>query len=107
MGSQTSKTVAKAVEAIREGKMVIVVDDERRENEGDLVIAAEKITAEDINFMVEHGRGQITTPVDPDRLEELNLPLQTADAADQLRPALTVTADLRRVIPRGVSTSFT
>ena len=63
-----------AVEAIREGRMVIVVDDEDRENEGDLTIAAEKITPEAVKFMARHGRGLICMPMTEERLAELDIP---------------------------------
>jgi 3,4-dihydroxy 2-butanone 4-phosphate synthase/GTP cyclohydrolase II len=68
--------VEDAVEAIRKGGMVIVVDDEDRENEGDLTIAAEKITPTAINFMMTHGRGLICMPMTPERLDALEIPLQ-------------------------------
>src|SRR5690606_9871983 len=64
-----------AIAAIRDGHMIIVVDDEDRENEGDLTIAAEKVTPEAINFMATHGRGLICMPMTPQRLEELDIPL--------------------------------
>jgi len=83
--------------------MVVVVDDERRENEGDLVVAAEKTTADGINFMAQFGRGGITVPVSGDRLDELNLPLQVHESRDWLRPAMTLTADLARGITTGAS----
>ena len=68
--------VEEAVEAIRAGRMVIVVDDEDRENEGDLTIAAEKVTPEVINFMMTHGRGLICMPMTAERLDALEVPLQ-------------------------------
>src|SRR5512132_3304817 len=67
--------VEDAIAAIRDGKMVIVIDDEDRENEGDLTIAAEKITPDAINFMATHGRGLICMPMTPERLEDLEIPL--------------------------------
>src|SRR5512132_48337 len=70
--------VEDAVAAIRDGKIVIVVDDEDRENEGDLTIAAEKVTPEAINFMATHGRGLICMPMTEDRLAELDLPQMVA-----------------------------
>jgi len=66
-------TIEEAVEDIREGKIVIVVDDPDRENEGDLVMAAEKVTPESINFMAKHGRGLICLSLPPERCEELDL----------------------------------
>ena len=67
--------VKEAVDDIRKGKMVIVVDEEHRENEGDLTIAAEKITPDVINFMAQHGRGLICMPMTRDRLDKLKIPL--------------------------------
>jgi len=102
-GNAIRTSVEKAVNAFREGRMVVVVDDERRENEGDLVIAAEKITADSINFMTVYGRGGITVPVAGERLDELNLPLQYAATRDWIRPAMTLTVDLARGITTGAS----
>ena len=67
-----------AIEAIRDGEMIIVVDDEDRENEGDLTIAAEKVTPEAINFMATHGRGLICVPMTEERLTELDMPQMVA-----------------------------
>lgn len=102
-GNAIRTSVEKAVNAFREGRMVVVVDDERRENEGDLVIAAEKITADSINFMTVYGRGGITVPVAGERLDELNLPLQYSATRDWIRPAMTLTVDLARGITTGAS----
>src|SRR5919108_2481233 len=68
-------SIEDAVEAIRDGRMIIVVDDEDRENEGDLTIAAEKVTPETINFMAKFGRGQICLSMTGQRLDELEIPL--------------------------------
>src|SRR5437588_4326430 len=68
-----------AIEAFRNGRMVIVLDDEDRENEGDLTIAAEKVTPEAINFMARYGRGLICLPMTGDRLDELRIPLMVRD----------------------------
>src|ERR1700753_2038939 len=68
-----------AIAAIRAGKMVVVADDEDRENEGDLTIAAEKITPEAINFMAKYGRGLICLAMTPERLDELGIPLMVAN----------------------------
>ena len=65
--------IEEAIDAIRDGKMIIVVDDEDRENEGDLTIAAEKVTPEAINFMAKHGRGLICMPMTEERLAELDI----------------------------------
>src|SRR5258705_908524 len=77
-----------AVEAIRNGKMIIVVDDEDRENEGDLTIAAEKITPEAINFMAQHGRGLICLPMTPERLDALDVPLMGSQNSSRFDTAL-------------------
>jgi 3,4-dihydroxy 2-butanone 4-phosphate synthase/GTP cyclohydrolase II len=72
-------TIPEAIDAIRAGRMVVVVDDEDRENEGDLTIAAEKVTPEIINFMARHGRGLICLPMTGERLDELRIPLMVRD----------------------------
>src|SRR5205807_9278061 len=70
-------TVEEAVEEIRQGRMIVLIDDEDRENEGDLAMAAEKITPEVINFMAKYGRGLICMPLTGDRCDELHLPLMS------------------------------
>jgi 3,4-dihydroxy 2-butanone 4-phosphate synthase/GTP cyclohydrolase II len=90
-------TIPEAISDIREGKMVIVVDDEDRENEGDLIVAAEKATPEAINFMASFGRGLICVPMTKKRLEELQIPLMTQDNRESMRTAFTVSVDSRRV----------
>src|SRR5207249_1727403 len=70
-------TVEEAVEEIRQGRMVVLVDDEDRENEGDLAMAAEKITPDAINFMAKYGRGLICMPLTEERCDELHLPLMS------------------------------
>ena len=77
--NSTFSTVGAALEDMRSGKIIIVVDDENRENEGDLTIAAEKITSEAINFMARHGRGLICMPMTEERLDELQVPLMVTD----------------------------
>ena len=72
-------TIEEAVADFKEGKFVIVVDDEDRENEGDLIIAAEKITPEKVNFMLKHARGVLCAPVTVSRCKELDLPHQVSD----------------------------
>ena len=79
MAELTLNSVEEAITDFRDGKFVIVVDDEDRENEGDLIIAAEKITAEKVNFMLKHARGVLCAPVTLSRCKELNLPHQVAD----------------------------
>lgn len=92
-----------AVRDIRDGKMVIIVDDEDRENEGDLVCAAEKVTPEIINFMARHARGLICLPLTEERCDELHLTTQVADNTSFLGTAFTVSIDARRGITTGIS----
>jgi 3,4-dihydroxy 2-butanone 4-phosphate synthase/GTP cyclohydrolase II len=96
-------TIEEAVADIRDGKMIIIVDDEDRENEGDLVCAAEKITPEIINFMARHARGLICLPLTEDRCDELHLTTQVADNTSYLGTAFTVSIDARRGISTGIS----
>jgi 3,4-dihydroxy 2-butanone 4-phosphate synthase/GTP cyclohydrolase II len=98
-------TIDDAVADIRDGKMIIIVDDEDRENEGDLVCAAEKITPEIINFMARHARGLICLPLTEDRCDELHLTTQVADNTSFLGTAFTVSIDARRGITTGISAS--
>lgn len=86
-------TIEEAIEDIRQGKMIVVVDDEDRENEGDLVIAAEKVTPDVINFMARNGGGLICLPVIRERLEELNVERMVARNTDPNRTAFTVSID--------------
>ena len=85
--------VEEAIEDIRRGRMVIVADDEDRENEGDLVMAASAMTPEHVNFMLEYGRGLICVTLTPERADELDLPLMTDDNTDPLGTAFTVSVD--------------
>ena len=86
-------TIEEALEDIRAGKIIVVVDDEDRENEGDLVMAAEKVTAESINFMAKYGRGLICMPIVKERLIALELPAMVANNTDQHQTAFTVSID--------------
>src|SRR5262245_25990117 len=72
-------TIEEAVAALRDGRMIVVVDDEDRENEGDLTLAADKVTPEAINFMITHGRGLVCLAMTGERLDELDIPLVVAD----------------------------
>src|SRR3984893_8747504 len=92
-----------AVEAIRAGRMVIVVDDEDRENEGDLTIAAEKITPEAINFMARHGRGLICLAMTPERLDELEIPLMVPRNSSRFETAFCVSIEARYGTTTGIS----
>src|SRR5690554_5557859 len=86
-------TIEEAIEDIRAGRMIIVIDDDDRENEGDLVMAAAKATPADVNFMARFGRGLICVPLPADRLQELNLPLMTPGNEDEMGTAFTVSVD--------------
>ena len=96
-------TIEAALEDFRQGKFVIVVDDEDRENEGDFITAAETITAEKVNFMLQHGRGVLCTPITLSRAEELQLPRQVEDNTSVLGTPFTVTVDLLDGCSTGVS----
>jgi 3,4-dihydroxy 2-butanone 4-phosphate synthase/GTP cyclohydrolase II len=88
-------TIVEAIEAIRQGKIIIVVDDEGRENEGDFLAAAEKVTPEMINFMATHGRGLICAPLTESRCKELGLSAMVNNNTDPMETAFTVSVDLR------------
>lgn len=96
-------TIEEAIEDFREGQFVIVVDDEDRENEGDLIIAAEKITAEKVNFMLKHARGVLCAPITISRSEELDLPHQVVDNTSMLGTPFTITVDKLEGCTTGVS----
>jgi len=96
-------TIEEAIEDIRNGRIIIVVDDEDRENEGDFVMAAEKVTPEAINFMAREGRGLICVSLLPERLEELNLPLMTGNITARHGTAFTVSVDAREGVTTGIS----
>ena len=96
-------TVEEALEDIKQGKMVIVVDDEDRENEGDLVLAAEKVTPEAINFMAKYGRGLICLAITQEIAERLQLPLQPRRGIDPQGTAFTVSIEARRGVTTGIS----
>lgn len=93
----------KAIEEFREGKMLIVVDDEQRENEGDFVIAAEKVTPEAIAFMATYGRGLICVPITEERARELDLPLMTQENTESHQTAFTISVDAKRGVTTGIS----
>jgi 3,4-dihydroxy 2-butanone 4-phosphate synthase/GTP cyclohydrolase II len=99
-------TIEEAINDIRAGKVIIVVDDENRENEGDFVAAAEKITPETINFMAMHGRGLICTPLTENRCKELDLHMMVNNNTDPMETAFTVCVDLRgNGVTTGISAS--
>ena len=90
------ETVEKAIADIQEGRMVIVADDEDRENEGDLVMAAAKVTADHVNFMTKHGRGLICVTLTDERADDLDLPLMTQRNTDPQETAFTISVDAHR-----------
>ena len=94
-----------AVEAFARGEILIVVDDEDRENEGDLTIAAEKVTPDVINFMATHGRGLICMPMTGERLDQLEIPLQVDKNTTPLHTAFTVSIEARKGVSTGISAS--
>jgi 3,4-dihydroxy 2-butanone 4-phosphate synthase / GTP cyclohydrolase II len=95
--------IEEAIRDIRKGRFVILVDDEDRENEGDLVIAAEKVTPQAINFMARHARGLICLALTPERVEELQLPQQAVENTAAFGTAFTVSIDARKDITTGIS----
>ena len=96
-------TVQEAIDDIKAGSMVIIVDDEDRENEGDLAMAAEKVSPEAINFMASHGRGLICVPMTGERLQQLNLPLMVPENTARLGTAFTVSVDVLKGATTGIS----
>ncbi|MDQ3220170.1 MAG: 3,4-dihydroxy-2-butanone-4-phosphate synthase [Acidobacteriota bacterium] len=96
-------TIDEAVEDIRNGRMIIIVDDEDRENEGDLVCAAEKVTPEIISFMAIHGRGLICLPLTEERCDELQLSPQTSENTSSLGTAFTISIEAREGVTTGIS----
>ncbi len=103
MSAYTLNTIEEAIEDIRQGKIIIVVDDEDRENEGDFLAAADAVTPEMINFMATHGRGLICAPLTESRCKELDLRAMVTNNTDHLETAFTVSVDLRG---RGVTTGI-
>ncbi|HLL52359.1 MAG TPA: 3,4-dihydroxy-2-butanone-4-phosphate synthase, partial [Myxococcaceae bacterium] len=101
--SDSIALVEKALEEIRRGRMVILTDDEDRENEGDLVMAAEKVTPEAINFMATHARGLICLSLTEERLRRLNLPLMVQDNTSPYQTAFTVSIEASRGVTTGIS----
>jgi len=91
------------LEDIRQGKIVILVDDEDRENEGDLTMAAEKVTPEAINFMAKYGRGLICLSLTEERLNELRLPMMVSENTSRFQTAFTVSVDARKGVTTGIS----
>ena len=102
-GDTVFASIPEAIDEIRQGRMVIVVDDADRENEGDLIMAAERVTPEAIAFIVRHTSGVICMPVIGERLDELQIPLMVAANTDSRRTAFTVSVDARRGVTTGIS----
>lgn len=99
-------TIEEAINDIRNGKVIIVVDDENRENEGDFLAAAEKVTPEMVNFMATHGRGLICTPLTEKRCKELALGMMVSNNTDPMETAFTISVDLRgKGVTTGISAS--
>src|SRR5438270_8120428 len=96
-------TIDESVDDIRHGKLIIIVDDEDRENEGDLVCAAELVTPEMINFMAVHGRGLICLPLTEERCDELQLSPQTSDNTSKMGTAFTISIEAREGVTTGIS----
>src|SRR6478609_9116738 len=98
-------SIEEAINEIQEGRLVIIVDDEDRENEGDLMIAAEKVTPDAINFMATYGRGLICLPMTGQRLDELHIPLMVSDNSNTspYGTAFCVTIEARRNVSTGIS----
>jgi 3,4-dihydroxy 2-butanone 4-phosphate synthase/GTP cyclohydrolase II len=96
-------TIEEAIEEIREGRILVVVDDEDRENEGDLVMAADKVTPEAVNFMVTHARGLMCVPMLGERLDALRLGMMVTENTAPMGTAFTVSVDARRGVTTGIS----
>jgi 3,4-dihydroxy 2-butanone 4-phosphate synthase/GTP cyclohydrolase II len=95
--------ISQAIEDIKQGRFVIIVDDEDRENEGDLALAAEKVSAQAVNFMAKHGRGLICLPATGERLDELQLPLMVDENTCKFGTAFTVSVDAKQGTTTGIS----
>ena len=98
-------TIEDAIKDIKKGKMVILVDDEDRENEGDLTLAASKVTPQAINFMAKEGRGLICLSLTPERVEELQLPMMSESNTSHFGTAFTVSIEAREGVTTGISAS--
>jgi 3,4-dihydroxy 2-butanone 4-phosphate synthase/GTP cyclohydrolase II len=96
-------SISEAIEDMKAGKFVIIVDDESRENEGDLAMAAEKVTPEAINFMAKEGRGLICLPINGQRLDELGIPLMVTDNTSRYSTAFTVSIEAKEQVTTGIS----
>ena len=98
-------TIEEAIEGLRQGRMIVLLDDKNRENEGDLCMAAEKVTPEAINFMARYGRGLICLPMTEERVEQLGLTMMVSDNTSPFGTAFTVTIDGVENVTTGISAS--
>jgi len=96
-------SISEIIEDVKAGKLVIIVDDEDRENEGDLALAAEKVTTEAINFMAKHARGLICMPITGKRLDELRIPLMVGENTSKFSTAFTVSIEAKHRVSTGIS----
>src|SRR5207237_4503813 len=98
-------SIEEAIRDVQDGKVVIIIDDEDRENEGDLMVAAEKVTPEIINFMATHGRGLICLAMTGQRLDDLNIPLMVSDYSNTspYGTAFCISIEARRNVSTGIS----
>lgn len=99
----STNTIEQALSALKEGKFVVVADDENRENEGDLIIAAEKVTPQALAFMIRHTSGVICLPMTGQRLDQLDIPLMVQDNTESMRTAFTVSVDYKQDVTTGIS----
>ena len=102
-GGYKFDAIEDAVRDIKKGRMVILLDDEDRENEGDLTMAAEKVTPEAINFMAKYGRGLVCLSLTPDMVERLELPMMTAQNTSSFGTGFTVSIEARKGVTTGIS----
>lgn len=103
MATSPFNTIPEAIEDIRSGKMIIVVDDEDRENEGDFLMAADKVSPEAVNIMVKHGRGLVCVPITKERAHELELDYMVTEGADPDEAAFTISVDHKKLTTTGIS----
>ncbi len=103
MSDSPFHTIPEAIEDIRDGKIIIVVDDEDRENEGDFLMAADKVTPEAVNIMVKHGRGLVCVPITKERAHEMQLDYMVTEGADPDEAAFTISVDHKKLTTTGIS----
>lgn len=103
MNTSALSSIESALNELRQGRMIIVVDDENRENEGDLLMPAQTATPEAINFMIRYGRGLVCAPITAERAEHLQLPLQVIKNTESMRTAFTISVDAKDNVSTGIS----